>query len=343
MASIKDVAARAEVSTATVSRVLTNHPNVRPAVRERVLAAIAALEYRPNLVARTLRSQQSQTIGLIVSDIRNPFFTAVSRAIEDRATALGYSVILCNSDEDPHKETHYLSLMRDTNVAGVIFSPTRETLFRLPELAIDFPIIIIDRSDRAVSADMVLLDNIEAGYTLTCHLLQQGYRTIAGLFGSASTTGRERRTGYEHALADHGLSARPEHVQMLPPTVEDGLRATRALLALPQPPDAILTSNSMLLSGALHAIRERQVRIPHDVALAGFDDATWTTLVEPPLTVIAQPTEEIGYTATDLLVQRIREPDRPTRRVILAGLLMTRGSTARKDGTHPALIARVRS
>src|SRR5437764_9216492 len=145
MASIKDVAEAAGVSTATVSRVLSNGLHVRPEVRERVMAAVERLGYRPNLVARSLRSQQSNTIGLIVSDIRNPFFTSISRAVEDTAYEQGFSIVLCNTDESPEKEAIYLNLMRDTSVAGIIMSPTRQTPTNFSDSNLSFPTVAVDR------------------------------------------------------------------------------------------------------------------------------------------------------------------------------------------------------
>src|SRR5579883_500824 len=146
MVSIKDVAKAAGVSTATVSRVLSNGNHVRPEVRKKVMEAVERLGYRPNLVARSLRSQQSNTIGLIVSDIRNPFFTSLSRAVEDTAYEQGYTVFLCNTDENPEKETIYLNLMRDESVAGVIFSPTRQTASNFSAAKLSFPVVIVDRA-----------------------------------------------------------------------------------------------------------------------------------------------------------------------------------------------------
>ncbi len=184
--SIKAVAEAAGVSTATVSRVLANKPHVRPDLRERVLAAVAQLNYRPNLVARNLRSHQSSTIGLIVSDIRNPYFTDISRAVEDAAHEQGYSVFLCNTDENPEKERLYLNLMRDENVAGVIFSPTRQTAAQFAALELEFPTVVVDRAVPNYDVDQVLIDNTAAAYRLTTHLIEQGYRRIAGVFGEAS-------------------------------------------------------------------------------------------------------------------------------------------------------------
>lgn len=338
MASIKEVAEAAGVSTATVSRVLTNQPHVRPELRERVLAAVAKLDYRPNLVARSLRSQQSNAIGLIVSDIRNPYFTAVSRAVEDAAYAQGFSVMLCNTDENPEKEALYLSLMRDTNIAGVIFSPTRQTLANFTSLSIDFPIVMIDRTLRGGQIDSVLIDNVAAGYQLTAHLVEAGYRRIAGLFGEASTTGRERRQGFEEALEAAGLAAIPELLRYVPARIETGYSAALDLLRLLEPPDAIFTTNSMLTAGALQAIHARGLRVPDQVALVGFDETTWATLVQPAITLIAQPTSEIGRSATELLFQRIADPERPARAIVLQGQLFVRGSSAPRPAREAAAL-----
>ena len=326
MVSIKDVAEAAEVSTATVSRVLSNGLHVRPEVRERVMAVVERLGYRPNLVARSLRSQQSTTIGLIVSDICNPFFTSLSRAVEDTAYEQGYSVLLCNTDESPEKETMYLNLMLDTSVAGAIMSPTRQTIANLTAANFSFPTVVVDRSIANGDVDAVLLDNVDAAYRLTTHLIEQGYRRIAALCSEMST-GLERQAGYEKALRAHGLSPRADYMKYVAPKIEMGYVAALKMLDAAEPPDAFFTVNSMLAAGALQAIRERNLRIPDDIALVTFDETTWASLVQPAITLIAQPTYEIGKTAAELLLQRIANPGRPTRQVILKGQLQVRGSS----------------
>lgn len=327
MVSIKDVAAAAGVSTATVSRVLSNGLHVRPEVRERVMAEVERLGYRPNLVARSLRSQHSNTIGLIVADIRNPFFTSISRAVEDTAYEQGFSVFLCNTDENPEKETIYLNLMQDAGVAGIIFSPTRQTIANFTASNLPFPTVVVDRSVPGGDVDAVLLDNIDAAYRLTTHLIENGYRRIAALCGEMSTTGRERQSGYEKALRTHGLAPAAELVKYVQPKIEAGHTAALRMLDSAQPPDALLTTNSLLAAGALQAIRERNLTIPDDIALVTFDETTWASLVQPAITLIAQPTYEIGKTAAELLLQRVTDPTRATRQVILKGQLLVRGSS----------------
>ncbi|MFL5663097.1 MAG: LacI family DNA-binding transcriptional regulator [Ktedonobacteraceae bacterium] len=326
MVSIKDVAETAGVSTATVSRVLSNGLHVRPEVRERVMAAVEQLGYRPNLVARSLRSQQSTTLGLIVSDIRNPFFTSVSRAVEDTAYEQGFSIVLCNTDEQPEKEAIYLNLMQDTGVAGVIISPTRQATANFTSSNPTFPQVVVDRSVPNGDVDTVLLDNVDAAYRLTTHLIEQGYQRI-GALSSEMSTGLERQLGYEKALRAHGLALRAEYMKYVPPRTEAGYAAALKMLDASEPPDALFTANSLIAAGALQAIRERNLSMPDDIALVTFDETTWAALVQPAITLIAQPTYEIGKTAAELLLQRIADPGRSTRQVILKGQLVVRGSS----------------
>jgi LacI family fructose operon transcriptional repressor len=326
MATIKDVAEAAGVSTATVSRVLSNKPYVRSEIRDRVLTAVTDLDYQMNMAARNLRSNQSSTIGLIVSDIRNPYFTGVSRAVEDSAYQAGLHLFLCNTDEQVDKESIYLGVMAAENVSGVIFSPTAHSATHLNTLNLDRPVVIIDRVAQGDTVDMVLIDNVKAGYQLTEHLIQNGYRRLGGIFSKKNITGQQRYEGFEAALQAHGLEA--AYVCYVDAKGESGFEATMEMTESPDTVDAIVTTNSLLTAGAFRALRERGLRIPQDVALAGFDDTDWTTLVQPSITVIAQPTYDIGKTATELLLQRIAEPERPARKVILQGQLVVRDSTA---------------
>ena len=330
MASIKDVARQAGVSTTTVSRVLSSPDAVRAPLRERVEQAIAALAYRPNLAARRLRQQRASLIGLIVSDIRNPFFTDLGRAVEDVAYRNGLRLILCNTDEDPAKERAYLELMADEQASGVIISPTLDGLRSLKggksssPAPYPFPLVLVDRAQPDTPTDRVLLDNTGAARRLTDHLLDAGYRRIAALAGARSTTGLQRQDGYGEAMRARGLEPIPTWV---PPTVEAGFEAAAALLARADRPDALLATNGLLLMGALQAIQAAGLRIPQDIGLAGFDNNDWTALPSLDITVIAQPTYDIGRTAAELLMQRLAEPARPARSVVLEGVLMVRGSS----------------
>lgn len=326
MAGISDVAERAGVSTASVSRVLSGK-NVRPGVRERVMDAVQATGYRPNRAARSLRSTKTMTIGLVVADIQNAYFTQVSRAVEDAASREGYAVFLCNSDEDATKEANYLTVLRDENVAGVILAPTANThkVIDLSSIG-DMPLVAIDRPAGRLPADTVAVDNVAAAKELTTHLIGHGRRRIAGLFGMNSTTGRERHQGFVEALAANEIPLVPELTQFLPPREPDGLAATTKLLEMKPPPDAIIASNGLLAAGAFRALTRSADLCPTRVAFASFDDVAWTSMVKPAVTVIEQPTYEIGRTATELLLARIADPGRPLRSVRLPYRLIARQS-----------------
>ena len=327
MAQIKDVAMRAGVSVASVSRVLAGHAGVSESIRQRVLMAVEALDYRPDLAARRLRSRRTDTIGLIVSDIRNPFFTEVSRAVEDVAYQHHLRVILCNADEDSEKESLYLDLMRDENVSGVILSPTLAALAGFRPSDYPFPVVLVDRCNRDTTADAVVLDNVDAAYRLTTHLIDSGYRRNVFFYGTTSATGRQRREGYAAAMAAHGLEAQAD---AWPATVDRARAAARERLHRRPWPDALVGSSGLILLGLTEALREAQVRFPDSVALAGFDDLPWTRLVEPGITVIAQPIYDIGRAAIELLLQRIDKPEQAVRRVVLRGELIERGSSAKR-------------
>jgi DNA-binding LacI/PurR family transcriptional regulator len=277
MVGIKDVAEMAGVSTATVSRVLADKPHVRTEVRKHVLAVVEEMNYRPNRVARSLRAQKSNIIGLIVSDIQNPFFSLVSRAVEDAAYEQGMSIFLCNTDENPAKEDMYIKFMREERVAGMILSSTYKTSQNFSMAAdVHLPIVVIDRRVSNTDIDSVLIDNLESAYKLIQHLLDHGYRRIGAMFGVGSTTGRERREGYLQALKDHGLKPLPELASFVPAREEEGYKATQKLLSLSVPPDAIFTSNGLLSAGAFRALRESKVKIPEEIAFASFDETPWS-------------------------------------------------------------------
>lgn len=322
--SINDVARVAGVSKSTVSRVLGGGP-VSGEVRSRVEAAIRQTGYRPNLQARRLRSRHTGIIGLVVADIRNPFFTALIRAVEEVAYREGLRVTLCNTDEDPEREALYLQLMHEERISGLIFAPTRTTVGRLERLALDYPTVLVDRAAPGGAIDSVVLDNPAAMAGLVEHLVERGYRRIGGLFGSTSTTAAERRDGYLAAMRRHGLKPDYREVE---PTAEAAISAAGKWLAGPSRPEALVASNSLLLMGALKAARSAGLAIPGALALAGFDNERWTELVEPGITVVEQPVEEMGRAAMSLLLERLRAPDMPVRRLVMTGRCVVRGSTA---------------
>ncbi|MDG6095438.1 LacI family transcriptional regulator [Acetobacter sp. AN02] len=321
---IKDVARVANVSPATVSRVLSGTV-VDPAMRARVLEAVKSTGYRPNLSARRLRSRHSNTIGLIVADIRNPFFTAVSRAVEDAAYARGLRVILCNTDEDPAREAMYLRLMQEERVTGVILAPVRHTSSKTSDIHTGFPIVCIDRTAPCMTRDSVVLDNEAMAAALVAHLHERGHRRIAGLFGASSTSGAERRAGFERAASQAGVAVEALSVPHGPGEADSAV--ARVLSGAGGPPSALVTSNGMMMLSVLRALHERGLRVPEDIAVAGFDNEPWMALAGDGLTVIEQPVEEIGRTAMAMLSDKLDHPEAASRRVVLSGRLIVRGSS----------------
>lgn len=316
---IREVAARSGVSISTVSRVISNGQHVSEETRQRVLAAVAELGYQPSRVARRMRGRPSQVLGLVIGDVQNPFFTSLARAAEDVASENGYAVFLCNSDEDVRKEKMYADLLVAEQVAGVVMSPTNETgttCTRLIESGI--PLVTVDRRLLDVPVPWVLVNNEQAAYELTSHLLADGHRRIAGLFGPMTmTTGRERYLGYARALEAYGLPVLPELVRSGPPHEAEGRAFTRELMTGAEPPTALLAGTNLLAMGALLALHELKLRVPDDVGIASFDVVPAMPLLEPQITRVAMPTYEMGRVAVEILLRLIGGEEAPPPNVVL--------------------------
>jgi DNA-binding LacI/PurR family transcriptional regulator len=335
VATVKDVADLAGVSTATVSRVLNNHPQVADETRARVLSAVEQLGYQPSRVARRLRVKSTQILGLIISDIANPFFPSVVRGIEDVAYANQYTLLLCNSDEDPDKESLYIDIMRSESVAGVIISPVAETdNYSRVLLQSGVPVVAMDRRMLDLEVDTVIVRNVEGAYQAVSHLLKLGHHRIGFIGGPPRTTsGRERREGYGKALIEHGIESDQALIKIGDFKQAGGYRMTCELLEMNEPPTAIFTVNNLTTLGALNAIHERGLRIPQDVAIIGFDDMPWAPSLDPPLTAVSQPTYELGCTAANLLLKRIADKGREITEVNLDPRLIIRDSCGYKVST----------
>ena len=326
---IKDVAKMAGVSTATVSHVINETRFVREETRQKVLEAIEALNYYPSAIARGLATNSTQTVGLIVSDIANPFFTAVARGVEDEINRHGYHTIFCNTDEDPAREDEYLRLLSARQIDGLIIAPTgihSERLRRMAEA--QTPIVLLDRGTPDIEAPLVCVDNEGGAYQATKHLIELGHRRIGVLTGLETISTQVARTdGYKRALKEagiaineslivyanpHAYSNRPDQQAASPPTSLTNLQMTpsaflalQQLLDLPDRPTAIFVTNNQMTLGAFHALKERNLRCPADISIMSFDDHDWASLFSPPLTVVRQPTYHLGQSAAKLLMQLI--------------------------------------
>jgi DNA-binding LacI/PurR family transcriptional regulator len=327
--TLKDVADYAQVSRATVSRVLNNNPTVNENLRLRVIEAMHQLGYQPNRAARRLRGTTSDVLGLIISDIENPFFISVVRGVEDAAYQQRMSVVLCNSDEDPAKQSMYLRVMQAERVAGLIIAPTHaDESQELAEMSrAGMPIVLLDRRTSSLNADAVVVDNVGGAFAAVRHLIDLGYRRIATISGSLKlTTGQERFEGYRQALESAALPLDRTLIRTGDYKIESGYRLMRELLSAPHPPEAVFVANNLMTLGSLRAVHEMGLRIPHDVALVGFDDMPWSGQLYPPLTAVAQPTYELGREAVRLLLRRSTEPDAFFHTVVLQTRLVVRES-----------------
>ncbi len=326
IATVPDVAREAGVSTATAARALGGYGSVRESTRERVLAAAEQLGYRANSLARSMITGSTRTLGVVMSDIENPFFRRSLRGIADTARAQGFEVLLANTDEELDKEETAVRVMTERRVDGLVVCPAdsgdRSHLREV--IAAGIPVVLLDRSVAGLQADTVGIDNRKAARVATEHLLAHGHRDIAILTGgthtmlermlradmrgverASATTVGARAAGFRDAMTAAGVPIRPELISSGGYRREDGEAETARLLALENRPTAILAFDAMQSLGAFHAIARAGIRCPEDVSLLGFDDTEWADLVSPPLTVVAQPTYEIGVAACRLLLSRI--------------------------------------
>lgn len=340
LTTIVDVARAVGVSTATVSRVLNNQPGVDPRLAATVRKAMKELGYRPSRVARSLRTRQSRVWALIISDIGNPFFTDMVRGIEDVAYAAGYSIILCNSEEDPAKEASYLELAIAESVAGVILMPTGKETDLEPLASFGIAVVLADRTLATETTDSVVIDNPTGAAQAVGHLVRGGYRRIACITGPlTTTTGAQRYAGYREALREGGIAVDESLVRVADFKEEGGRLAMTDLLRQRERPDAVFVANNVMTVGALHGIAEAGLAIPGDIAVVGFDDMSWSDLLRPRLTTVAQPSYDMGVEAGRLLRSRLEGYAGAARMVTLSATLRIRESSAPKARAGEALPA----
>ncbi len=326
--TVQDVARKAKVSTATVSRVLAGVGVVSESLCKRVHTAARALSYQPNRVARSLRERRSRTIGLLIPNIQNPFFTGVVRGIEDRLRSTDHLLLLGNTDDDPNREKAYLDLLRAEGVGGLILVPgLGEPKPYQALLTGGMALVAIDRVVPKLACDSVSSANAEGAAVAVRHLIGLGHRRIAIFTGPRNVSAaRERLHGYLTALREADLPREAALICHTPFRPEGGYEAVAKILALADLPTAIFAASDVTALGTLRALHERKVRIPEDMAVVSFDDMPWAAALQPPLTAIAQPTYELGATAARLLVERMQDPDRPLQKVRLATSFVVRAS-----------------
>jgi LacI family transcriptional regulator len=306
-ATIQDIARRAGVSSQTVSRVINNRPDVAEETRRRIEQVISELGYRPSVLARGLRAQNTRTIGLVVPDSANPFFAEIAKGVEQSGFEAGYSVVLCNSAKLLERELEYLEVLQAKGVDGIIFITTTTDVTHIrPLIERGIPIVMFFRDAGDLDVDTFKIDNFQVGYLATQHLAELGHRHIACILPLSDESPSGRRVeGYKRALRDYGLRWDLALMPRGDNVFTGGERAAHELIATGKPFSAIFACNDAMAIGAMRALREHGYRIPQDVSLVGVDDIQLASYCEPPLTTVAQLKHEAGELATRSLIERI--------------------------------------
>lgn len=304
--TIRDVAALAKVSTTTVSFVANGKGPVSEELRLRVIKAMEALDYHPNQVARSLRASQTHIIGMIVPQITNPFFGEIMTGVEDEARKSGYSVIFCNSSEDPELEKQHLNTLYARRVDGVLLSSNNASLISGHLVSRRFPLVFLDRTPSNFSGTAVISDNFEGSREATRHLLDLGHTRIAIITGPLDLPiCAERLRGLVQALQDDGLHLQDSYLKTGNLRLESGYRYGCELMKLADPPTAIFCCNNSMTLGLMRALAELNISCPERVSVIGFDDFAWGENFHPQLTAVAQPTYEMGRLGTELLLMKM--------------------------------------
>ena len=340
MYTIRDIARLAQVSTATVSYVINGKGKVSEPLRRRVLDAMSAVDYHPDQVARSLKVRRTCVIGVVIPDVSNPFYAEVMRGIEDEARASGYSVIFCDTNEDPELERQYLSTLIARRVDGVLIASDTVNLGEHRLAKQRFPIVFFDRTPPSFSGASVVTDNLEASRVATRHLISLGHTRIAIIAGwKELSVSMIRLEGFREALQEAGLPL-PEQYIMRGDVLklESGYRKGRELMMLPTPPTAIFCCNNRITLGLMRALSEIKIPCPEEVSVLAFDDFEWISSFRPYLTTVAQPTHLMGKRAAEMLVRMMQKvPDNSegadVRAIVLPNELRIRESTAPPPST----------
>lgn len=317
----------------TVSRVINNSGYASPEVRERVLEAVAELGYVPNALARSLHIKRTHTLALVLTDIGNPFFTTVARGVEDVASSRGFSVMFCDTDEAEEAEAEHVRLLLQKQVDGLLLVPASLSP-KSVEMARrrDVPLVILDRRVTGTTIDTVRCDSEGGAYAIVRHLLDLGHRDIAVLSAAPRVSvAVDRVAGARRAFEEAGLPFDEGRVLYGRPETPSGRQMARAALSLRPRPTALFATNNLITIGAFATLREAGLRVPEDISLAGFDDLPEPLVLEPFLTVAAQPAYEMGRLGAELLLKRLEEKPGQAQEIVLPTELVVRRSTAALD------------
>jgi DNA-binding LacI/PurR family transcriptional regulator len=332
-ATIKDLARELKLSPSTISRALRDHPDISPKTKKRVVSLADKLDYHPNSIAQSLQTKRTKTIGVIVPEIKQPFFASVINGIEELAYAAGYTIIVCQSNETADREVLVTRSLGSHRVAGLLVSLSRSTKnldhFKLLQRR-GVPIVFFDRVSNDIEASKVVVDDYKGAFDVVAHLIKSGYQRIAHLAGPKNLSiSKFRLKGYMDALRQENLPFDDSMVVYGGLDDTDGIVGFQKLLRLQTLPDAIFAVNDPVATGAFVMIKEHGMKIPDDIALAGFSNTYMTSLLDPPLTTVEQPSYEIGKTAAQLLMEQINNNDDKflPKFIVLKTNLIVRGST----------------
>ena len=329
--TLRDVAKEAGVSAKTVSRVINREQVVSPATAERVTRTISSLGYQPDELARSLKTRRSQTVGLLIADISNPFYAKCAKAIEEVTRKQGYALILCASDENVEVERAYLDLLNRRRVDGLLLIPATGKREPEQERTAEFPVVAFDRPLEAYDTDTILAKNRRGTREAIEHLIGHGHRSIAFVGGQERTYTVEKRfEGYLQAIGEEKIE---EMSRFGAVDIETATGAALDLLKAPEPPTAFFAWNNLATVGVLSALSHVGLRVPDDVAVIGFDDFELGALLYPRLTLVRQPAAALGRHAAELLFERLKGRQFPYRRVVLDTELMIRDSCGCKHPT----------
>lgn len=329
MPTMKDVAKMAGVSTSTVSHVINNDRFVSDAVRAKVDAAIKTLNYAPSALARSLKLNQTHTIGMLITASSNPFYSELVRGVERSCFERGYSLVLCNTEGDEQRMNRNLETLLQKRVDGLLLLctethlPSPVIMSRYPSI----PTVMMDWAPFEGESDVIQDNSLLGGETATQHLIDNGYTRIACIAGPQDKTpARLRLEGYRNAMNRAGLEIHEGYEIIGDFEFQGGFTAMNALLALEQPPHAVFTGNDAMAVGAYQALYQAGLKVPQDMAVVGYDDIELARYMTPPLTTIHQPKDELGELAVDVLIHRMAQPTLEQQRLFLTPELVVRGS-----------------
>lgn len=332
--SIDDIAKYAGVSKSTVSRILNDKGKFSEDTRDKVLQVVKKLNYSPSMVARSLRNRRTKAVGLLLPDIVNPFFPEIMKGVEDVASENGYVIVLCSSNEDSEKEFNYFHMFENRWIDGVIYSGVTGTREEAQSIRLiseqEIPVVLMDREIEDYFASVVMIDNEKAAYDAATYCLELGHKRIGFIAAPLKVRIFEKRLeGYQKALQKYGIEFDESLVVEGDLTIKSGSKAAKQLVARRDPPTAIFASNDLMAIGAMKEIQGHGLKVPENISIIGFDDIRTASLVTPALTTIAQPKNEMGVEAMNLLIRMIEKKGASKSKVVLDTRLVVRKSVKR--------------